>query len=492
MSSGRKPVPIGQIGRRIPEAGRIRTGEKGPVKVSKRTGKEYQDPQSIPNFRFTSAERENVEQVAAIYGGTVEPFSDPKSPDRWQVRTDATEIRVALPPDPLGGTPLYQLYGGGGPERRCDGVVCEQWRKGPDGPEPYEVDCLCAAAGALKCDVTTHLSLFLPEIRLTGVWRLTTKSYNAAVELPAMVDAIRDLQDAGIVRGVLSLKPHQQTLAGETRKFLVPTLGVDASMEALAGGGGMVAALPAPPPDVAALASGPDGRGVADGFAVRETEQAAGPPAHERGKEAHDGASEPEAHLPAAASGTPDDDIVDAEILPTPSEGGEVDGGAGVDPMGGAVVPPSTAVDVADLEALMRDRGVGKAAVRREYVALGGSAARWSDLVPGPALDAVYAWVESSGGGGGTDPGPEVAAVASPGAVQRSIHARITGLALDVDRDRLRHTLVSKATTGRTESSNDLTHDEGLEVHRLLDQIEAGTLKVGKTRANNLYELVAP
>lgn len=227
--------PISQLARRVPEAGRIRIGEKT----------EKGAPKAIGEFRFTSHDRAAVDQIAAMYGGDVDSWDDPKAAaGQFEVVTQATEIRVVLPPDPLGGTPVYEMWGGGGCERRCDGVTCTITQTGPEGPEPVDVECLCAAQGALACNVTTHLSVILPEIRFAGVWRLTTKSWNAAQELPGMVDLIHQAQGLGLQYATLGLKHRRSTSGGQTRRFLVPTLGTDATVEQLAAGETRLAALP--------------------------------------------------------------------------------------------------------------------------------------------------------------------------------------------------------------------------------------------------------
>ena len=232
---GRPPVPIAQIGRRLPELGRVKDG----VKVA---GKGQ--PKAIDTLRFTSQDPVALGQVAAFLGGEVVPYSDPKSDDTHELSTPAAETPVILPPDPLGDTPMYELYSGGGRERWCDGVECQQWRKGPDGPEPYEVACLCAAANELACKPTTHLCVILPYTRLGGVWRWTTHSHNAALELPGMVDAIQAMQARGLTRATLRVERRTQVLAGVTRKFVVPVLGVDATADELASGQATLGAAP--------------------------------------------------------------------------------------------------------------------------------------------------------------------------------------------------------------------------------------------------------
>ena len=230
-------IPMAQMQRRLPEIGRIRTGAKTDKAMK-----------ALDTFRFTSSDQVALGEIAALYDGTVRPWSDPKStPGQYEVVTGANEIAVALPPDPLAGTPVYELWTGGGCERRCDGVVCETWVKGPDGPEPSEMPCPCEAKGRLECDPKTRLNVILPNVRGIGTWRLETKSWNAAKELPGMVDLIQSLQSRGITRATLRLEHKQSMQAGVKRKFIVPVLGLDETVEALVAGDASVGTLaPAP------------------------------------------------------------------------------------------------------------------------------------------------------------------------------------------------------------------------------------------------------
>ena len=280
----RPPIPIKNLARRLPELGRLKDG----VKVA---GKGQ--PKAIDTLRFTSQDPKALAQVAAELGGEVVPYKDPKSTDTHELITPVAETRVILPPDPLGGTPMYELYSGGGRERWCDGETCEKWRKGPDGPEPFEVECECAEAGELTCRPTIHLSVILPFTRLGGTWRWTTHSHNAAQELPAMVDAIQSMQAKGLTRGVLRVDSRTQTIAGVTRHFKVPVLGVDATADELASGQATFGALGAGAPTPITATVGEIEAGEAP--TPREPSGAA--------------------DTPTSAPPPPEPDIVDAEIV---------------------------------------------------------------------------------------------------------------------------------------------------------------------------------
>lgn len=284
----RPVVPINQLARRIPTAGRIRIGVK--------TNDPKRPMKTIDTFRFTSQDRTSIEQIAALYGGSPKPWSDPKAAKgQFEVITETNVIPVALPPDPLGGSPVYELWSGGGCQRRCDGETCSMLVQGSDGIEAQECDCICWAKGVRECGLITRLSVLLPEIRFVGVWRIDTKSDNAAKELPGMVDLIRSLQERGIVRALLRIEDRVQVTAGETHRFKVPVLGLDESVNELVAGMAQLGALGTVDTPAGELTSGlPEGEDCA---AVQSDAVPSGVP--------------PSVTSP---SGT-DDDIVDAEIV---------------------------------------------------------------------------------------------------------------------------------------------------------------------------------
>lgn len=227
-----KPFKISDLSQRLPQAGRIRLGHK----VRARSGKPA--PAKLRTFRFTSSDDKALTKVAELYGGDIRPWADRSSPDRFELYTDASEIRVVLPPDPLGGTPIFEMWEGGGNKRRCDGELCVVPRgAGPDGEDPMEVDCLCAREGRLSCRVTTRLSVVLPDVRFLGTWRMDSKGKNAAMELPGMVAGVQALDAGrGMVPAVLRLEERITWDEGKKKEYVVPVVGVDATPEELAAG----------------------------------------------------------------------------------------------------------------------------------------------------------------------------------------------------------------------------------------------------------------
>jgi hypothetical protein len=210
-------VPVKDLGRRMVEHGRIRLGIK--------SGKAMK---SIDTFRFTSADQTAIEQLAEQFGGEAKPWSDPKaSPiNQFEVITKANEIPVWILPGGLDVS--YEMWSGGGCVRRCDGVECETSQQTFDADyEPVVVPCICNAAGALSCKPYTRMSVVIPSIRFGGSWRMESKGWNAAEELPGMVDMIAQMQEGGTLKGRLRLE-HRQSQGGR-RKFVVPALAIDVS-----------------------------------------------------------------------------------------------------------------------------------------------------------------------------------------------------------------------------------------------------------------------
>ena len=76
----RKVEPLTENYSRIPEHGRIRLGMQDE-------GRGF--PKSLDTFRFTSPDKEAVEQIANLYGGEVNKWNDKKAspPNQWEVIT---------------------------------------------------------------------------------------------------------------------------------------------------------------------------------------------------------------------------------------------------------------------------------------------------------------------------------------------------------------------------------------------------------------------
>jgi hypothetical protein len=238
-------VSIVDIQRTIAEAGRIRIGQQVP------TGGGRTRPEKLGTFRFTSADRRRIDDVARMLGGTVRPWQAPAGP-QWEVVTEATEIDVIVPPQAMAFSQNYELWSAGGCARRCDGET----------EQLSESACLCDPAQR-ECDIHTRLSLMVRDLPGLALWRLDTQGWYAARELAGAVEVMTLAAGRGMLlpaRLLLeqrSVKRPGKDGKPQTLRFAVPRLdpGITPGELLLQGGapsGLQLAAASAPQP-VAAL-----------------------------------------------------------------------------------------------------------------------------------------------------------------------------------------------------------------------------------------------
>lgn len=231
-------VPINQLGGRAPEAGRIRLGVKSGRGM-----------RSIDTFRFTSPHADVIDAAAAQFGAKQgpRPWSDPKMgvANQFEVITEVSQIDVFLPPEAL--SCWYEQWSGGGCVRRCDGEQVQVVVGSGDESAMSEVPCICDVEDNMQCRPTSRLSVILPTLPFRGVWRLESKGWNAMHELSGMEAAIASLQQSmGVIKAQLSLEQRTQRVMGQTKKFVVPKLGLPVSAHELMAGQARPNALTAP------------------------------------------------------------------------------------------------------------------------------------------------------------------------------------------------------------------------------------------------------
>ncbi len=231
-------VPVHEIRHRVPEQGRIRMGAKVATSGVDKNGKPKTRPVKLKRLRFTSADRQAIDAIAAKYGGEVTPWQDGPTDGLYQVTVNTAKIPIVLPPDPLSGTPIYEHWSGGGCLRRCDGLNCTLPLADNAAPDaaPAVVECPCRAENRMICKPKTRLNVVLREIPFGGTWRLESTGWNAAEELPGMVDMVMRVQEIGMVMGELGIEERKRIVRGQTKKFVVPALSLPESIDALAAG----------------------------------------------------------------------------------------------------------------------------------------------------------------------------------------------------------------------------------------------------------------
>lgn len=233
-------MAIVDLQRRARELGRIRIGQL----VAGSNGK--MRPEKLDRFRLTSASRELLEMVAKLYGGTVNAWTPMGGgPSAFEVVTESTRLPVLVPPQPV--SQYYELWSGGGAQRRCDGVT----ELLSDKP------CICGPNPEEKaCKPTTRLNVILRDIEGIGVWRLESHGWHSAVELPDVADFLA--QSKGYIEAHLALEERVSKSDGKTKRFMVPTLEVSVTpAQLMAGHGAQQLAGPVP-----AQLSGPAPRAI--------------------------------------------------------------------------------------------------------------------------------------------------------------------------------------------------------------------------------------
>jgi hypothetical protein len=201
---------------------------------------------AISTFRFTSPHKKLIDQLAGLYGGEVVPWDGGKQAGQWETITEANSIPIILPRDAIDS--WYELWSGGGLQRRCNGMEVNVPIDGPDGPEPSMSPCICAAKQKVECEELTRMNMFLPGVDFAGTWRLETKSFHAGKELPSMIRIIETMTEGGrMVQAELSVQPRTSVRFGKTKKFVVPVISLPYTPEQMLSGGAEVVALPMTP-----------------------------------------------------------------------------------------------------------------------------------------------------------------------------------------------------------------------------------------------------
>ena len=250
--------PILDIQRQLVELGRIRTGDQ--VEFQDGSGATKRRPRKLETFRLTSQGRELVAAAAALYGGEPRAWGD-----QWEVVVTAESLPVMLPPGQA-VSQWYEMWSGGGCQRRCDGsrqVLVDE----PCACPVDKVERAQLASRGQACKPTTRVNLILPELPGLGVWRLESHGYYAAVELAGAAEYLSMATSVGHripARLRLVKRQVKRPAIGrdgkatvQTRNFAVPTIDLEVRIADLLAG--EVPALPAPtaPP---ALPSGPVNR----------------------------------------------------------------------------------------------------------------------------------------------------------------------------------------------------------------------------------------
>lgn len=229
-------MPIITTQRRMAEQGRIRLGHK--ISGTTQGGRAYTRPAKLERFRFTSPSERLITEIANTYGGEARPW-DNDGKAEFEVLSEATAIPVIVVKG--GFSQWHEYWTKGGCQHRCDG------EKDVAGNfcDPQDPNHLAAIEKP-----TTRLSVMLSEIESLGVWRMESKGWNAAAELPSMAELAMHVGD--LVPATLGLAERSsiiQTDKGpQTSRYVVPFLDLHVTKQRLVeivGGPGGAPALEA-------------------------------------------------------------------------------------------------------------------------------------------------------------------------------------------------------------------------------------------------------
>lgn len=217
--------------RRGVELGRIRIGIQVP------TAKGGMRPEKLETFRLTSPSRAKLDTAATLFGGEVREWNRGGGRIEWDLVTERAELPVRVPPgEPV--TQFYEMWSGGGCERRCDG----------EREQLKATDCLCPPDLAARrelaalnppraCKPRTRLQLILADLPGLGVWVLTSTGDSAADELASTAELLHAFELRGTpLPATLRLEQRESRSAGQVHRFAVPVLDVGASLAQLEAG----------------------------------------------------------------------------------------------------------------------------------------------------------------------------------------------------------------------------------------------------------------
>lgn len=256
--------PLKDLQARAAKVGRIRTG----ISVVK-NGR--QRPEKLTRFLLTTESRHVADAIAAVYGGKVDPYNPMGGSQRgWQVLIGIDEIPVAVPPGETVVSQWWEMWTGGGLQRRCDGETASVWG---DGNGEQRVPCKCppdlmdrAAAAAQRtptaCKPSTRVSLILPDVPGTGTFLVESHGLYAAQEMGGVAELMARASAAGVMLPALLRLEQRDGVRrpGETtNKFAVPVLQLTNSIRelaAMAEAGPSASTLPPAPARPLAITTG--------------------------------------------------------------------------------------------------------------------------------------------------------------------------------------------------------------------------------------------
>ena len=252
-------MPLLDLQRRGLQIGRLRIGQQLPTGKNDSKGRPIFRPAALATFRFTTGSRLTADAVADYFGGDTRPWER----GQFEVITDRDAIPITVPPRDEVVSQWYELWTGGGCQRRCNGE--QEQRTGQLCQCPKDLGERAAKAALnppQACRIVTRVNVMIPDLPGLGVWRLDTHSYYAAIEIADAARLMEMARDRGIfLPAMLRIDQRERVADGRTKRDPVPVIDHLASFRQIATGqleaAGITAQLPpAPGEPVRAITTG--------------------------------------------------------------------------------------------------------------------------------------------------------------------------------------------------------------------------------------------
>ena len=235
--------------------GHLRSGESTTTNGKRR-------PVASPTWIVSGVDLRVADAVSAHFGAPIEPWDDPKTMDKWRVRTGQPTVPVRLgylDPDRLA---QYELFGGKGLVKRCDATrdgtrTC--WTVLRDGPHTAEVSGPCECAAAIEtgqrgdeCRPTLRLPVFLdvPGLPVAAQFGFVSHSEIACMEIPWTIAGAQQALGENLFQYRMELAIVPRSSSGGSKVYQVPGLRIREAVETLVAiqSGRSDTELPCPPP----------------------------------------------------------------------------------------------------------------------------------------------------------------------------------------------------------------------------------------------------
>ncbi len=238
------PTDVEDVQSALRELGRVRFGSR---KEPNRPGSPLQYP------RLSSTSRARIERIASLFGGTVQEWQKTEGgAPEYDVVIESPLPIVAPPPGIRPWSRSYELWTGGICQRRCTGV--HALTRGPRGrwiPAPVqtgtsrdldEPSCICGVDTEPEdrdCRLTLRFSFLILGLGTAGQWRAETHSYNAAREIPPLLELMQRRKAPGWLKMVkredltLDYDEKKKEVRPLRRRFPVPVIDTEISEDEL-------------------------------------------------------------------------------------------------------------------------------------------------------------------------------------------------------------------------------------------------------------------